>query len=420
MLTIYLIALLIAPQLWLEPFIGIRVDFFIYPIWILILALKGQLNDFFDFKSLDYFILAYIVWIILSSLLNESNPYTTKAIIDYIKWFVLFRLVYITVKDVDGVRKAASTLVFIVFIIVIEGIMHKHNPAGIGWAGQPLGWVDPSVLAQGGTGRTQWINIFDGPGVFCVMYTLALPFLIRFFDKHYSFSKKIVALVAVFFLLLAIWYTGSRGGFLATLGIIGGYLLFRNAHRLKLSLGKMLLICTLLLGILALAPDEMTQVKDSQNSAQHRVDMWLQGLEMVRQNPLFGIGRGNFASYTGRLIAHNSAVENMGELGLPGLFLWAGIFYMALKYLFVFSTTTTDTEHSSLSQALLLCLIGYLISSLFVTLEYETMYFILGLAAVFGKQAAHPIEFTKGDFINIAMLVMGWVLFLRVFTSLYY
>ncbi len=420
MLAIYLIALFIAPQLWLEPFIGLRVDFIIYPVWIIILAMKGQLNDFFDFKSLDYFILAYIVWIILSSLLNDSNPYTTKAIVNYIKWFVLFRLIYLTVNDVEGVRKAVSTLIFIVFIIVIEGIMHKHNPAGIGWAGQPLGWVDPSVLAQGGTGRTQWVNIFDGPGVFCVMYTLVLPFLFRFFDKHYSFSKKIVALVAVFFLLLAIWYTGSRGGLLATLGIMGGYFLFRNAHRLKLSFGKMFLIGVFLMGILAIAPDNMTQVKDSQNSAQHRVDMWLQGLEMVQQNPLFGIGRGNYAAYTGKLIAHNSAIENMGELGMPGLFFWSGMFYMALKYLFVFSATTTNANHNSLSQALILCLIGYLISSMFVTLEYETMYFILALAAVFGKGSDHSIEFTRGDFFNIAMLVIGWVIFLRVFTSLYY
>ena len=420
MILIYLITLLIAPQLWIEPFVGVRVDLIVYPLWILVAASKGKLKYFFDFQTMDYFIVMYIVWIGFSIITNETHELTGKIVTDYIKWFILYRLVVITLVDIEGVRKAAFLLVFLIFIIVIEGIMHKLSPDGLGWAGQTLGWVDPAVLRDGGTGRTRWINIFDGPGVFCVMYTLGLPFVIRFFDKHYTFTTKLFAGIITALFLLAIWYTGSRGGFLATLGVIGGYLLFRNAAKLNLSIGKMAVVGVLLVGVFMAAPSHLTQVKDEKNSAQHRVDMWLKGLQMVRENPLFGIGRGNYGHYTRSLIAHNSAIENMGELGLPGLFFWIGIFYIAFRNLFAFTKTATEPIHSSLSNAVILCLVGYLISSMFVTLEYETMFFIFAMAAVIGKSIPEKLEFTSKDYFIIGGTTIGWYMIVRVFTAVYY
>jgi len=420
MIFLYLVTLLIAPQLWVEPFVGIRVDLIVYPTWLIILGMKGRLNDFFNFQTIDYFIIGYIVWTLLSVIVNDSNSFTNNLVSDYIKWFVLYRLVFLSADNIEGVQKAVSRMVFLVFVIVLEGIQHKLDPMGLGWAGQPLGWVDQSVIDAGGTGRTQWINIFDGPGVFCVMYTLALPFVIQYFDKQYTLGKKLVSVISLLPLLIAIWYTGSRGGFLAALSVFGGYILFRTASKLKLSLTKLIMIGVLCFSVLLAAPSYLTQVKDENNSAQHRVDMWMEGIEMVQQNPLFGIGRGNYALYTGTLIAHNSSIQNMGELGFPGLFFWIGMFYVAFRYLYFFSTTTADQNHGSLAKAMALCLIGYLVSSMFVTLEYETQFFLLGLTAIFGKSLKVEYKFGARDFYIIASICLGWYAVLRIFTSLYY
>lgn len=420
MILVYLVTLIISPQLWIEPFVGIRVDLFVYPIWMLVLAFKGKLGGFFRFQAIDYFILLYLVWIIFSIITNNTHELTGKLLSDYIKWFVLYRFVFLSVENESGVRKTVAILGSLIFVIVIEGIMHKHSADGIGWAGQTLGWVDPSVLRAGGTGRTQWINIFDGPGVFCVMYTLGLPYVIRFFDRGYGKWVKVFALVVTSLYLLAIWYTGSRGGFLATLGVIGGYFVIRNAAKLNISKGKIILAAMLVLLALAVAPSHLTQIKDEKRSAQHRVDMWLKGLEMVRENPLFGIGRGNYGHYTRSLIAHNSAIENMGELGFPGLFFWIAIFYTAFRYLFLYAKSATEPINESLANATILCLVGYLISSMFVTLEYETMYFVFALAAIFGSKLENKFHFEFKDYFYVASLTFGWYFVIRVFTALYY
>lgn len=420
MIFLYLITLIIAPQLWLEPFIGLRTDIFIYPMWFLIILINGKINDFFDFKKLDWFFLAYICWTIFSALVNDQNELTTKIIVDYVKWFILYRLVIVTFDNIDDLIKSVHKLLFLIYIIVLEGYQHKHSADGLGWAGQPLGWVDQSVLDAGGTGRTQWVSNFDGPGVFCVMYTIALPFVLQYLDKHYSLKTKFIALIALIPLLLAIWYTGSRGGFLATIGIFGLYMTIRAAKKYGLSIVRLMQIGAMASAVLMLAPSHLTQVKDDNNSAQHRVDMWIQGVEMVQQNPVFGIGRGNFSDYTGSLIAHNSAIENMGELGLPGLFFWIAMMYISFRHLYVFYNTSDNPVHVSYANALAICLAGYLISSMFVTLEYETLYFLIALAAVFGKKNERDLEFNLNDYIFVGGICLGWVAILKIFVSIYY
>ena len=213
MIPIYLITLLIAPQLWIEPFIGLRTDLIVYPFWFLLLGMNGRIKIVFSMKTMDYFILSYIFWVVISALINDSNSFTGTRIFNYIKWFVLYKLITATVFDLEGIQKAAHWVILFVMVIVVEGIQHKTSVDGIGWAGQTLGWVDPSVLRAGGSGRTRWINIFDGPGVFCVLYTLGLPFVLQYLNKHYSKFKKLLAISALLPLLVAIYYTGSRGGF---------------------------------------------------------------------------------------------------------------------------------------------------------------------------------------------------------------
>ena len=85
---------------------------------------------------------------------------------------------------------------------------------------------------------------------------------------------------------------------------------------------------------IAIAPSYLTQVDDPEKSSDHRIEMWTEGFEMVTQNPVFGIGRGNFQKYTGKLIAHSSPTEIMGETGVIGLLAWIGIIYLGFKSLY--------------------------------------------------------------------------------------
>lgn len=416
MILIYLISLIIAPQLWLEPFIDLRVDLFIYPFWLLIVIFKGRVGELFIYNKQDMFFIGMIIWMILSALANPRTDMTSEIIIAYIKMFVLYRLVIVSIDTDDDFRNIIKYFIIITYIIVVEALQHKYSANGIGWAGQDLGWVDQSVIDAGGTGRTRWVNIFDGPGVFCVLFTTLLPFVLRFLDKHYSLFIKLLAIFALVPLVWAIWTTGSRGGFLATLSIFGIY----GLMRMQVSFMTILKVGGFIAVIYMLAPSHLTSIRDDNKSAQHRVDMWVQGIEMIEQNPVFGIGKGNFAPYTGTLIAHNSAIEIMGETGGPGFFLWIGLLYLTFKSIYLLHKSAGDPKYKSLLNAMTITLIGYIVSSMFVTLEYETLYFLLAIPRALIANKTIDIEFDQRDIINISVIMFGFYALMKSFVMLYY
>lgn len=415
-ITLYFTSLFIAPQLWLEPFVGLRTDFIVFPIWGLYAATRPTR---LTLTSQDKFLIYLYLWIIISILINGfgSNSNAVPMIVNYTRFILIYFLVRKTVVNHVDVEKVVKLLIIFVGLIVIEGIQHKTSADGIGWAGQSLAWVDQAVLDAGGSGRTRWVNIFDGPGVFCVIYTLGLPFTLRYLDKNYRFRTKILSLILILPLLLAIYYTGSRGGFLATIAIIGLYVAIRS----NISFSKILFVSALVSVMFMLAPSHLTQIKDKNKSAQHRVEMWFEGVEMLQQNPVFGIGRGNFKRYTSKLIAHNSAIEIMGELGLVGIFLWAGVIYLAFKNIFVVSSAATmeNARLLSLNQALGLAIVGMLVSSMFVTLEYETLYFLLALPAALANSVSQTVKFTSKDMKFLCIIIITWVVLLKSFIMLY-
>lgn len=415
-IAIYFTTLFIAPQLWLEPFVGLRTDFIFFPIWIMFAATR---TTKLTLTSQDKFLLYLYLWIIISIFVNgfSENLNAMPMIVDYTRFVLIYFLVRKTVINQADVAKVVKMIVIFVGLLVIEGIQHKNSIDGLGWAGQKLAWVDQAVLDAGGSGRTRWVNIFDGPGVFCVVYTLALPFTLRYLDTNYSFKIKFLSLLLTLPLLLALYYTGSRGGFLGAIAIIGLYIAIRS----KISFSKIFAVSALISIVFMLAPSHLTQIKDSNRSAQHRVDMWFEGVEMLQQNPVFGIGRGNFKRYTSRLIAHNSAIEIMGELGFIGMFLWSGLIYLAFKNIFIVANTATvgNAKLLSLNQALGLAIVGMLVSSMFVTLEYETLYFLLALPAALATTVSKKVEFTSRDMKYLSLAIIMFVVLLKIFIMIY-
>lgn len=415
-LVLYFTFLFIAPQLWIPPFIGLRVDTILYPAWLLWLAMTGRLPKLVRFGPQDWLLLGFVVWMSISLVVNGLPDHSALAITSYAKWFLLYRLVAVTLPTLQHVRTGLLLLLAFGLILALQSIDQMDDPNGAGWANQGFAWMDDRAAEAGIAGRTRWINIFDGPGVYCVVFTMTLPLAMHYVWRPFGALKWAWGLFLAGLLLLATYYTGSRGGFLATLGICGLFLLVK----MRISMGKM--VGVLLVGVVAfaLAPDHLTSTRDSHKSAQHRVDMWGEGVEMIEQNPLFGIGRGNFALYTGRLIAHNSAIEMMGETGFPGFFCWLGMIYMAFKNVVVAHRETTDKVMKSYLMALGLALAGYLMSAMFVTLEYETWYMLLGFASAVGAALPQRPAFGKRDFWMLAGAIVGFMLAVKLFVKVYF
>ncbi len=416
MIFTYLSMLIISPQLWLFPVPSVPVDYIVYPIWLGVLLATGRAKDLLRTGWQDAFFLLFVIWLSLSAIANAQSGISTHHISYYAKWFVLYKMVAASLPSMNRVRRVGVTIVLLSSVLVVESIDHMHDPDQMGWAGQSLGWISQSAMESGVIGRTQWTNIFDGPGVFCVVFTLALPFLLRFLDGNFSVFTRATAVMLLGPLMLAIYYTGSRGGFLATLAILGMHFCVRT----RISMTKLVAVAVLLAMLFVAAPAYMTSIYDENRSAQHRVDVWMQGLWMLKDNPVFGVGRGHYARHTGRLIAHNSAIEIAAETGLPGFFFWAALIYMGFKQLWLYQRQKPKPTNRSYVMALGICLAGYLVSAMFVTLEYETLYFLLGVTAATGMQLETPARFGRRDGVLIVGLVGAFLFGLKVVTALYY
>ena len=66
LILLYFVFLFIAPQLWVEPFVGVRVDLILYPAWIVYCMATGKFAQLFRLDGQDRFFLAMLVWMVLS------------------------------------------------------------------------------------------------------------------------------------------------------------------------------------------------------------------------------------------------------------------------------------------------------------------------------------------------------------------
>ncbi len=109
----------------------------------------------------------------------------------------------------------------------------------------------------------------------------------------------------------------------------------------------------------------------------------------------------------------------MGETGLPGFLAWIGLIYFSFKSLLWHMQLAVNKKDKLLSQALAVCIGGYIFSSLFVTLEYETYYMLLGLArtSVNGKISKALLH--ERDLKIIGLIAIAWIAMVYIGVNIY-
>jgi hypothetical protein len=124
----------------------------------------------------------------------------------------------------------------------------------------------------------------------------------------------------------------------------------------------------------------------SEDTAQDRLQLWSMGLDLFRQEPLFGIGVGQYEEQVG-MVAHNSFVHCFTELGLVGGAWFLGAFLAAGRALYRINQdpeTLADDRLERLKPYLLAIVTAYAAGIMTLSRSYQpTTYLVLGLANVF-------------------------------------
>jgi O-antigen ligase len=201
------------------------------------------------------------------------------------------------------------------------------------WLGDPefnpyMGSARVGGLAM----QPEW-NALDLSLAFCVLLLWLNQRRTRF---------RVGWLVGAGLCLVAIYFTYTRGALLGL--VMGGLPLFWQqsaARGITFRRRVLFIVCILVfLACVLFLPGQALQGRMSDSNTMYfRFSIWLAGLRMVAEHPLFGVGFGQFASHLGTFvqdvawipssvvpkggaIAHNTLLSVAGELGLVGLSLY--------------------------------------------------------------------------------------------------
>lgn len=311
----------------------------------------------------DWFVLAFLLAIVFSSLASGLLDDALRGLLDLTPAVFCYFLIRSAAISPRRLRWIGYTLVALTLFQAGNGIAQFHTGAGLGdvsaldmsaaAAGERVDAegearaeidvtqanaevdasdeasneasdadADPSRRREHEVRRIRGTGIFNDPNDLALAFVVVIPFVAGpLLRRHTATWSRVVAAIVMVPLLLALYYTNSRGGMLG----LGAALLPSAYRRFGKIAGPM--VATIgIVALIALGPSRMSAMDASETSAQGRVSSWWEGLEMFKSRPLFGIGYDRYTKFN-ELVAHNSFVHTLAELGLFGAFCFVGMGY---------------------------------------------------------------------------------------------
>lgn len=269
-----------------------------------------------------------------------------------------------------------------------------------------------------GEGRVRYRGVLRDPNEVALATGSSLPLLIGRVERKPNFSRVLLLIVSVVLIGGTVIFTQSRGGQIVFLAALGAYFVRRFGFK-GIAAGAVLAIPVLLLG--------GRSGLEAQGSMSERTEILYVGLEMIRQNPVLGVGFDQFTQYH-HLTAHNAYLLPISENGPLGLFLFAVIMYISFKIPFVavrkYAGRTDAAPARTWGMALVAMLAATNIGIMFLSFTYHHILWIyVGLSgayyrAVRNHDPSFRVSIRLGEILAIIFAMIAFVGLLFAYTRL--
>ena len=286
-------------------------------------------------------------------------------------------------------------------------IIHDREEASC----ERIGLLGTTSVGQ----RVRYRGLMQDPNELALVGSMAIAFAFALFELRRSLSRLTLAAATLVIIGIVDVYTRSRSGQLAFLAILGVYLL----RRLRWLGAVVAGLCALPILLLGGRGGE-----EAAESSGVRLGYWAAAIQMARESPLWGVGMAQFTEYQPQT-AHSSIMLVLGESGLPGLFFWTALMYIAIKVTLVVLWEKPGPEAKSAqvwATALLACLTGFSVSALFLSLtDHYVLWVLLGLvgslyAATVRHDPTFRVRFGFKDFLLVTAIDSFLVLAIHFYT----
>ncbi len=226
--------------------------------------------------------------------------------------------------------------------------------------------------------------MLSNPNDLAINVALNWPLCLLFLITVRGMAAKLFWAVSMLVMIYALIETYSRAGFLALIVAIVFCLWEFGIRRKKVYVLGVAFIC--LMATVAVAPGNYIARLETllgkfqegdydRGSAEARYELLIQSLKVTATHPVFGVGPGNFPSYTGLWrVTHNTYTQFSSECGIPVLLLFLLLMrrvFLNLRYLRKVPRSP-DTEELHLYTSALMASFGaYLLGAFFSSTGYE-------------------------------------------------
>lgn len=300
-----------------------------------------QKKAFFVYTHLNWLILAFCL-LGVASVVQYSFYYGSGYFMEFMislkRWLTPVLLYYVSLNIIRNKEILKNTIVIVLIVLTVVGLMTIKEAIDLGDAGS----LDSSRV-NGIAGQPNMMGAFFVYYMFLFLgfffvywhrllgWSFLIPFLICFRGIQVTFSRG--AYVAFAFGLLAITFFKNKFiFFLLCLGIV-----FVLTNPEVLPGGLQYAVTRTLKGPGVYENPDIASRVDTSSAT--RIEIWRGALEMIKDNPLTGVGYGVFPFVipqyvpgVGEMDAHNTYIIIAAEMGIPTLFVFLLIIFLIFKH----------------------------------------------------------------------------------------
>ena len=267
-------------------------------------------------------------------------------------------------------------------------------------------------------GRVRWRGVLMDPNETTLAAGTSIPFALAFFESKRTVLRLLLVLVTVVIVVVTDVFSQSRGAILIFLTVMGVYFIRKYGIR-GLIIGGGMGAPLMLLG--GRSGEEAAQ------SAEERMEVMSDGVKMFMQNPVVGVGYGQFGKHT-FLTAHNAYILAAAELGVFGFWIWALIVFTLMKMMILaykrYANVPGGEQVRAWGLALFASFTGTLVGIFFLSWTYHYVLWIyFGIAGAFyttirTTDRGFVVSVTRIEKILLAIGCVVFMIFMKFYLRL--
>jgi len=361
----------------------------------------------------DKFVALFLGAIIISTLSVDWLTFTVDTSIAMGKTALIYFFIITVVDDAQKFKTATWAILIMLALVALSGVLAYY--------GMPV-WGATRYFSLA---KEEWaikgVGMFDNPNDLAYSVAFIIPFAISYILKGQGCLTRFLLLSVLGVVILCVYYTRSRGGWLAagvSTAVWFWFWLKSPKWRKRFAI--------LVVGVIVVLFSMQTQGYRDDDSSMNRIEAWDKGVDMLRAHPLIGVGFDQFYEYA-KIDSHNSYVRAAAELGLLGLYAFVGILFCSVLSLYHLLRWEDREKWRIYYAGYAGYFAAYLSGSIFSTRTYDGLFLIIvALVSVFGRmekiELGGPLEETftvdQEDLLNRKVIfatlgvLVGWKFFL--------